>query len=543
MVRVGAYEKAADAQAAAAQLTTQGFQKVHVDYTGDDGTSTGGPWQVHVLDVDPRRFKGTVAPVLATDVVPGRETVSSIDGRTDALAGINGGYFVIGDSDGTPGDLAGISMVGGDLVSEAVNGRTDLLLPHRNGRGAQVTQLSTVLSVRANDRSRRELDGRNRRPGLIRSCGGVGGDQPTERPLHDVTCTDPSELIQFTPAFGAATDPSSEIEAVLDDRGRVLAHRPPGGPIPAGGSVLAGTGDGADWLRSHAQPGHTVHVRTRVASDGWPLKGEAQLGAVNGGPRLLRGGTPAIDAASEGFTHPDDPEFFYRFGIRRNPRTLAGITRSGHLLLVALEPLSPEHEEGLFAVRQGPGVWRYLTAFPDAAETRERFHLWMEQALAESAAGREGAFAILDRRRGAPIGSTRYLALGPAHRGLEIGWTWLGRAWWRTGANVECKLLLLGRAFREARVRAGRAEDRRGQRALAGRDGGPSRPVRGHPSPAHEDRQRLARHGLVQRDRTRVADRSRRSESAAGTPWRRRLLRALTPSGPALTRRGFAIDA
>lgn len=347
MVRVGHYEKAADAQAAAAQLTTQGFQKVHVDYTGDDGTSTGGPWLVHVLDVDPRRFKGTVAPVLATDVVPGRETVSSIDGRTDALAGINGGYFVIGDSDGTPGDLAGISMVGGDLVSEAVNGRTDLLLPHRNGRGAQVTQLSTVLSVRADDRSRRELDGRNRRPGLIRSCGGVGGDQPIERPLHDVTCTDPSELIQFTPAFGVATDPSSEIEAVLDARGRVLAHRPPGGPIPAGGSVLAGTGDGADWLRSHAQPGHTVHVRTRVASDGWPLEGEAQLGAVNGGPRLLRGGTPAIDAASEGFTHPEDPEFFYRFGIRRNPRTLAGITRSGHLLLVAVDGRAPGYSDGL----------------------------------------------------------------------------------------------------------------------------------------------------------------------------------------------------
>jgi RimJ/RimL family protein N-acetyltransferase len=30
---------------------------------------------------------------------------------------------------------------------------------------------------------------------------------------------------------------------------------------------------------------------------------------------------------------------------------------------------------------------------------------------------------------------------------LEIGWTWLGRPWWRTGANVETKLLLLGRAF------------------------------------------------------------------------------------------------
>ncbi|PZS40328.1 MAG: GNAT family N-acetyltransferase [Pseudonocardiales bacterium] len=108
---------------------------------------------------------------------------------------------------------------------------------------------------------------------------------------------------------------------------------------------------------------------------------------------------------------------------------------------------SPEHEEGLFTAGQDPGVWTYLTAFPDAAETRERFGRWMEQALTQSAAGCEGAFAIIDRQSGTPIGSTRYLALRPEHRGLEIGWTWLGRAWWRSGANVECKLLLLGRAF------------------------------------------------------------------------------------------------
>ncbi|MDQ2788530.1 MAG: GNAT family N-acetyltransferase [Pseudonocardiales bacterium] len=115
--------------------------------------------------------------------------------------------------------------------------------------------------------------------------------------------------------------------------------------------------------------------------------------------------------------------------------------------LVVVEPLAAEHEEGLFFAGQDPDVWPYLTAFPYPAETRERFGRWMEQALTESAAGREGAFAIIDRRSGAPIGSTRYLALRPEHRGLEIGWTWLGRAWWRTGANVECKLLLLRRAF------------------------------------------------------------------------------------------------
>ena len=71
----------------------------------------------------------------------------------------------------------------------------------------------------------------------------------------------------------------------------------------------------------------------------------------------------------------------------------------------------------------------------------------MKEALAESRAGREGAFAILERSSGEPIGSTRYMALRPEHWGLEVGWTGIGAPWWGTGANVECKLLLLRRAF------------------------------------------------------------------------------------------------
>ena len=44
-------------------------------------------------------------------------------------------------------------------------------------------------------------------------------------------------------------------------------------------------------------------------------------------------------------------------------------------------------------------------------------------------------------------GSTRYLNFAPEHRRVEIGWTWLRRSAWGTGANVETKLLLLEHAF------------------------------------------------------------------------------------------------
>ena len=45
------------------------------------------------------------------------------------------------------------------------------------------------------------------------------------------------------------------------------------------------------------------------------------------------------------------------------------------------------------------------------------------------------------------FGSTRYLALRPEQRSLEIGWTWLHPDAWGTGINVEAKLLMLGHAF------------------------------------------------------------------------------------------------
>jgi RimJ/RimL family protein N-acetyltransferase len=53
----------------------------------------------------------------------------------------------------------------------------------------------------------------------------------------------------------------------------------------------------------------------------------------------------------------------------------------------------------------------------------------------------------VDAATGKLVGSTRYLALRPEHRGLEIGWTWLAPAHWQTGANVEAKLLMLEHAF------------------------------------------------------------------------------------------------
>jgi RimJ/RimL family protein N-acetyltransferase len=72
---------------------------------------------------------------------------------------------------------------------------------------------------------------------------------------------------------------------------------------------------------------------------------------------------------------------------------------------------------------------------------------WLETALANAVAGIERPFATVDRATGRAIGSSRFLSIVPEHRRLEIGWTWVGTAWQRTGANREAKLLQLTHAF------------------------------------------------------------------------------------------------
>ncbi len=112
--------------------------------------------------------------------------------------------------------------------------------------------------------------------------------------------------------------------------------------------------------------------------------------------------------------------------------------------IVRLEPLRPAHADELFAASRDPAIWRWLQTFP---ASRESFDVWFDDALRASDRGEDHAFATVRAADGVAVGSTRFLALRPDDRGLEIGWTWLTPAMWRTGANVEAKLLMLRHAF------------------------------------------------------------------------------------------------
>jgi RimJ/RimL family protein N-acetyltransferase len=111
--------------------------------------------------------------------------------------------------------------------------------------------------------------------------------------------------------------------------------------------------------------------------------------------------------------------------------------------IVRLEPLTPEHEDGLWVASRDPRTWRWLSVAQP--QTRDEWRWYVEQALTAAKAGTEIPLVTISDED--VIGSTRFLALRPEHRSVEIGWTWLHPSAWNTGANAEAKLLQLSHAF------------------------------------------------------------------------------------------------
>jgi N-acetyltransferase len=132
--------------------------------------------------------------------------------------------------------------------------------------------------------------------------------------------------------------------------------------------------------------------------------------------------------------------------------------------IVVLEPLTEANAEELWAAAQPPEIWDWL---PDL-HRRDRFDLWLELTFEAARAGTEGPFVTRGRKSGEAIGSSRFLNVRPADRVVEIGMTWLNPRAWRTGANIEAKLLMLGHAFEALEcVRVEFKTDARNERSRA----------------------------------------------------------------------------
>ncbi len=125
------------------------------------------------------------------------------------------------------------------------------------------------------------------------------------------------------------------------------------------------------------------------------------------------------------------------------------VTLTGHL--VRLEPIGLEHAADLYAVGAEESIWTYLArgAFTNVEDAEG----WIEDCVAQLVAGTRIQFTVLLKETGKAVGSTGYLDIDRTHRTLEVGWTWYGVAWQRTGVNTECKYLLLKHAFEDMGAR------------------------------------------------------------------------------------------
>jgi RimJ/RimL family protein N-acetyltransferase/nitroimidazol reductase NimA-like FMN-containing flavoprotein (pyridoxamine 5'-phosphate oxidase superfamily) len=109
---------------------------------------------------------------------------------------------------------------------------------------------------------------------------------------------------------------------------------------------------------------------------------------------------------------------------------------------VTLEPLHVDHAKDLFAALDDQEVWEH-TPSPRPASVDDMADIlrtrlddpdratWVQRHLAT----------------GQIVGITSYYDISEVHQHLAIGYTQIGKPWWRTAVNTEAKLLLLTHAF------------------------------------------------------------------------------------------------
>jgi RimJ/RimL family protein N-acetyltransferase len=123
--------------------------------------------------------------------------------------------------------------------------------------------------------------------------------------------------------------------------------------------------------------------------------------------------------------------------IKLEPKMLEGYG-------IRLEPLLPEHEDGLRAAAGDGRLWElWYTSVPEPGQVGA----YIAAALAGQKQGHMLPWAVRELASGAIVGTTRYHDILAGVDRVEIGYTWYAKRWQRTRVNTTCKLLLFEHAF------------------------------------------------------------------------------------------------
>lgn len=121
---------------------------------------------------------------------------------------------------------------------------------------------------------------------------------------------------------------------------------------------------------------------------------------------------------------------------------IAPVTLDGRF--VTLEPLSPEHHDGLVDAAKDGELWKlWYTSVP----TPEGMAAEIDRRLGLQEQGSMLPFATRLKANGKLIGMTTYMNIDAATPRVEIGSTWNAASAHGSGSNPDSKLLLLRHAF------------------------------------------------------------------------------------------------
>jgi len=115
---------------------------------------------------------------------------------------------------------------------------------------------------------------------------------------------------------------------------------------------------------------------------------------------------------------------------------------------VRLEPLSLNHIDRLTPIAVDPSIWQYM---PLSICNRDDMEQLVLKLLADAEKGSVQPWVIFVGHEVA--GMTSYLDIQPAHRAVEIGFTWLAKPWRASGVNPRVKLLQLTYGFETLQLR------------------------------------------------------------------------------------------
>jgi RimJ/RimL family protein N-acetyltransferase len=112
---------------------------------------------------------------------------------------------------------------------------------------------------------------------------------------------------------------------------------------------------------------------------------------------------------------------------------------------VLLRPLQGDDWRNLlYFAEQEQDIWQY-SLVPLAGEANLKAYI--NSALAAKESQKEYPFIVYDKRTQQYAGSTRFYDVQLANNTLQLGYTWYGKQFQRTGLNRHCKYLLLQFAF------------------------------------------------------------------------------------------------